>query len=181
MLYQIHLSIHGKSLSSVIKLLTCIFSTFNLPLTKTGLELWRTSPGLLNIVLSSFQIAFQLLCICDKQYWSWGFPGGSGVKKPPANSGDRGSFLIWGSFKIPHAMKQLNPCTTTIELVLSSLGVATTEPTCCNRWSPKAYALQQEKPLQWKAHSLKLESNPCFQKLKKILCSNGDPAQPKMN
>ena len=25
----------------------------------------------------------------------WGFPGGSVVKNPPANSGDMGSILIW--------------------------------------------------------------------------------------
>ena len=37
-----------------------------------------------------------------------GFPGGSVVENLPANAGDTGS--------IPHPLKQLSPCTTTIEL-----------------------------------------------------------------
>ena len=35
----------------------------------------------------------------------------------------------------------------------------------------KAHALKQEKPLQWEAHALKLEES---------VCSNKDPAQPKI-
>ena len=44
------------------------------------------------------------------------FPGGAVVKNPPANAGGHG-FEPW-SWKIPHAAKQLNPCTTTTELAL---------------------------------------------------------------
>ena len=36
-----------------------------------------------------------------------GFPGGSVVEHHPANAGDRGL--------IPHPLKQLSPCATTIE------------------------------------------------------------------
>ena len=42
--------------------------------------------------------------------------------------------------KIPHALEQLSPCVTTIEIVLLSLGAATTEALM-----PGAYAQQQEK------------------------------------
>ena len=40
--------------------------------------------------------------------------------------------------KIPHAMELLNPCTTIFNPVLESLRAATTEPMCCNYWSPCA-------------------------------------------
>ena len=45
-------------------------------------------------------------------------------------------FNLW-SRKIPHAMEQLGPCATTIELVIYSPRAATTEPTCYNSWSPR--------------------------------------------
>ena len=45
-----------------------------------------------------------------------GFPGGTVVKNLPANAGDMGS-IPW-SRKIPHAMEQLSPCTTTTEPAL---------------------------------------------------------------
>ena len=45
-----------------------------------------------------------------------GFPGGAVVRNPPANAGDTGS-SPW-SGKIPHAVEQLSPCTTTTEPVL---------------------------------------------------------------
>ena len=40
-------------------------------------------------------------------------------------------FNPW-SEKIPHVGGQLNPCATTTEPVLQSLGAAITEPMCCN-------------------------------------------------
>ena len=51
-------------------------------------------------------------------------------------------FNPW-SGKIPHALGQLNPSARTTEV-----------------HTPRARALQQEKPLQWEAHSLQLESGP---------------------
>ena len=42
------------------------------------------------------------------------FPGGPVVKNLPANAGGTGSIPGLGT-KIPHAMGQLNPCTTTTE------------------------------------------------------------------
>ena len=45
-----------------------------------------------------------------------GFPGGTVVKKVPANAGDMGSSL--GSGRIPHATEQLSPCATTTEPAL---------------------------------------------------------------
>ena len=68
-----------------------------------------------------------------------------------------------------------------------------TDPTCvmcvpqllglCSRtWPlcPKACAPQQEKPPQWEACTLQLESSPCSPQLKKSLHSKKDPAQPKI-
>ena len=86
-------------------------------------------------------------------------------------------FTPW-SGKIPHAVEQLNPCTTTIEPVPKRLGAATTEA-CAAR----ACALQQEKPPQWDAHTLQLESSPQSTRYnyRKSLSSNEDPVQPKIN
>ena len=46
---------------------------------------------------------------------------------------------------------------------------------------PRARALQQEKPLQWEAFTLQLQSNPSSQQLGKSPPSNEDSAQPKIN
>ena len=51
-----------------------------------------------------------------------GVPGSSVVKNLPAIAGDTGS--------IPHALEQLNLCTTITEPVLQSLGSAASEPMC---------------------------------------------------
>ena len=42
------------------------------------------------------------------------FPGGPVVKNPPSNAGDTGSTPVRGT-KIPHAVGQLSPRTTTTE------------------------------------------------------------------
>ena len=55
------------------------------------------------------------------------------VKNPPANAGHR--FELW-SGKIPHATEQLSPRATTTEAR-----------------TPRACALQQEKPPQWEARA----------------------------
>ena len=47
--------------------------------------------------------------------------------------------------------------------------------------SPRAHALQQEKPPQWTAGTEQLESSPSLRQLEKSLCSNEDSAQPKIN
>ena len=56
------------------------------------------------------------------------------------------------------------------------LGAAATEAP-----RPRASASQQEKPLQWEACVLELESTPCSPQLEKGLRSTEDPAQPKIN
>ena len=73
------------------------------------------------------------------------------------------------SRKIPHAKEQLSLCTTT------------TEPTCYRYWSPRARALQQEKPLEWEARVLQLESSPHSLQWEKNPPSKEDPAQPKIH
>ena len=42
-----------------------------------------------------------------------GFPGGTVVKSPPANAGDKGSSS--GPGRSHHAAEQLSPCATTTE------------------------------------------------------------------
>ena len=69
--------------------------------------------------------------------------------KEPACQCRGHEFDPW-SRKIPHAMGQ------------QSLWATTLEPTL-----PRAHALQQEKPLQWEAHVLRLESSPCSLQLEK--------------
>ena len=61
----------------------------------------------------------------------WDFPGG----KESACQWRRHEFNPW-SKKIPHAAKQLSPCATTTEPVLSSQGATATEPPGGNYWSP---------------------------------------------
>ena len=82
--------------------------------------------------------------------------------------------------KIPHATERLNPCATSIELCCR-VG----EPQLLKPMHPRARASQQEKPLQWPACALQLESSPCSPQPEKAqtatresLCSHEDPAQP---
>ena len=58
----------------------------------------------------------------------------------------RHGFDPW-SRKILHVMGKLSPWATTTEPVLWSPGTTSTEPT------PRACAPQEEKPLQWEAHT----------------------------
>ena len=80
-----------------------------------------------------------ITAICLKPRTS--FPGGPVVKNPPWNVGYH-QLDPWPG-KITHAMGLLSPWATT------------TEP-----MSSRACVLQQEKPLQWAAHTLQLKSNP---------------------
>ena len=65
---------------------------------------------------------------------------------------------------------------TTTEPVLWSPGATTTDPRC-----PKAFAPQQEKPVQWDTHASQVESSPCSLQTEKSLLRNKDPEQPKTN
>ena len=95
----------------------------------------------------------------------WGFPRGSLVKNLPANAG------AW--------------------LHAPNYWACTLEPWSHNYWAHvlqlvgpiclRAYAPEEEKPLQWEAHALLLESSPHWPQLEKILCSSEDLAQWKRN
>ena len=67
------------------------------------------------------------------------------------------------SRKLPCAMEQLSPCATSTEPVLSSPGAAATEA-----WALRACAQHQEKPLQWQAQALHLESSRHSPQLKPV-------------
>ena len=69
------------------------------------------------------------------------FSGGPVVKESACHC--RGHWFDPSLGKIPHALRQINPCATITEPILSSSRAATTEPTY-----PRVCALQQEKPLQ---------------------------------
>ena len=68
-----------------------------------------------------------------------------------------------------------------------------TKPVRYNYWAhvpellkpvhPRAHAMRslQEKPLHWEACAPQLESRPCSLQLEKSVCSDEEPAQPKIN
>ena len=80
----------------------------------------------------------------DQETYFRDFPGGPVVKNPPSNAGDAGSIPGLGT-KVPHAVGQLSPRATTIELTLLNERARmpqTTDPTC-----PGARTLQLERRL----------------------------------
>ena len=94
---------------------------------------------------------------------------------------DRKKSITWhrlyvDSKKNDTALEQRSLYATTIEPVLWSPGAATTEA-----HMPRACAQQQEKPPQWEALALQLESSPRSPQLEERLHSNEDPAQPRIN
>ena len=83
-----------------------------------------------------------------------GFPGGSVVKKLPANARDTGSISGQG---ISHRLWSNKAC------------------------APRACVPQQEKPPQRETHAPQLGSGSCLPQLEKSLCSKEDPEQTKIN
>ena len=75
-------------------------------------------------------------------------------KNPPANAGTQVRSLLWED---PQALGQLRQYATTTE----------------------AHAQQKEKPLQWKAQALQLESNPHLSQLEKALMKQWRPSATK--
>ena len=76
----------------------------------------------------------------------WGVPG----KESACQSRRHGVDSRFG--KIPHALEQLSPCSTTTEPVLQSPGATVLKPK-----SPRSLAPQQEQSLQWEALMPQLE------------------------
>ena len=98
------------------------------------------------------------------------FPGGSVVKNSLRNAGDTSSVPSPGRFHGPRGNKAHRPLTVGLLKWASEARV------------PGAASLQQEKPPQWEAHALELESNPHPPQLeKKPVQSSEDLAQPKIN
>ena len=94
----------------------------------------------------------------------------------------RHGFDPWSS-KIPYTSEQLSPCATAIELVLESLGAATTEFTCRNYWSLCALepALCNRGSCRSEKQGQRLESSPCSLKPEGSPRSSEDPALLKIN
>ena len=102
------------------------------------------------------------------------------IKKESTCQCRRHRFNPW-SKKIPCTKQQLSPepqllslCSRDCEPYLLSPSTAATES--YTPWSP---ALQQERPPQWEACALHLESNPTHHNQRKSPHSNKDPTQPK--
>ena len=77
------------------------------------------------------------------------------VKNPPANAGDMGSSPGPGRSHMPQSNEACEP-------QLLNLRATTTEPVCCNYWTPmpRACAPQREKPLQWETCPLQPRVSP---------------------
>ena len=122
-------------------------------------------------LLNSFQInnlvptgIFQIFLLVswwnlyqDLRLIQWGFPGGSVIMSPFACHCRRHRFDPWSE---------------------DPIYCRATKPVHHNYW---AHALQQEKPRQWKACALQLESSPLLSPSKECPCSNKDPGQAKIN
>ena len=111
------------------------------------------------------------------------FPGGSLVKNLPANAGDTNSIpdpgrshTPWGNYS---PVPQLLSCT--LEPGNRHYRARAHVLHLLKSWSPRARALQQEKPLQWEACTPQLESSPRWLQLEKSPWGNEDPVQPKIN
>ena len=76
------------------------------------------------------------------------FPGGTVDKNQPANAGDSGS--TW-SRKIPRAMGQLSPCTTTTEIVPQPLSPTHLEPVPCSKRSCSEKSAHRNEEQPWLA------------------------------
>ena len=87
--------------------------------------------------------------------------GGPVVKKPPANAGTWVRSLVLAD---PNAPGKLSPWATTTDA-----------------HKPRAHDLQQEKPLQWEAHALHLDSSRCSLQLEKALVQQRRPRAAKIN
>ena len=113
---------------------------------------------------------------------NWGLPSWHSGKESACQC-RRCKFDPW-SGKIPHAVKQLSLCATSIDPMFEIPWATTTEPAYRNYRSPpcpRAHSLQQEKPPHWETHTPQLESSPHLPQLKKSLPqSNEDPAQSKV-
>ena len=123
---------------------------------------------------------------------------GSMVKNLPVNAGDSSWIPEWGTFSgVGNGNSLQYSCLekpmdrgawqATVHGITKSWTWLSHKYTCsgaqnCNYWArPRAQAQQQEKPLQWEAYVLQLESSPHSLQLEKSLRSNEDPAQSKIN
>ena len=103
-----------------------------------------------------------------------GFPGGSVVKYPPVNVGYKGVILIREDPSCHRATKPVHHNYWTWAL----------EPRNCSYWAlkpmcPRAWAQQQEKPLQGETHASTEEYSP-LTATRESSCSSEDGAQPKV-
>ena len=93
----------------------------------------------------------------------------------------RHRFNPW-SRKIPHALKQLSPCTTAVEPVLQSPGTTTTEPTAAATEAhvPESPCSSTTRDVTtMRCLNTAKKSSLCSLQLERCLHSNKDPAQPK--
>ena len=99
-------------------------------------------------------------------WWEGGFPGGSGVKNPPANAGNTDSISDGERSTGQRVTKPglHSYCAHVLSLL---------EPAC-----PRARALQPKKPPHQEAHTPQLESGPHARKLEKSPLSTSQEKSP---
>ena len=138
-----------------------LFSSFNLRLIPRS-SYWERNPRSLYTEHGSEVPPSE-----KRQEWCllWWLNG----KESTCNAGDMGSLLEPGIFHMPQSNKVSAP------QLLSLCSAATAEARM-----PRAHALRQEKPQQWEAWALQLESSLYLLQLGKRPQSNEDPEQPEI-
>ena len=138
--------------------LLVFFSSFNLRLIP------RSSYYLLERNLRSLYTEHRSEVPPSGKHQEWCLPWWLSGKESTCSAGDMGSILEPGRFHMPQSNKVSAP------QLLSLCSAATAEARM-----PRAHALQQEKPQQWEARALQLESSLCSLQLEKRPQSNEDP------
>lgn len=117
---------------------------------------------------------------CSHQESREDFPGGAMDKNHTRQCREYRFGSLPG--KIPHAVDQLNLCTTA-EPLLSSPQAATAQPVCCSSWNPHAWspsAMVREAPAMRRPRTT-AKSSPCLLQLEKAHAEHEDPVRPKIN
>ena len=117
----------------------------------------------------------------DSKTRSQGFLGGSVIKNLLTNAGDIGLILDPEGSHMPWTSKSVHHNYWSYALEPESCSYLSHVPHLLKSEHPRAYALQQETPLQQDAHLLQLDSSSHLPQWEKSLRCNEDSAQSKIN
>ena len=96
------------------------------------------------------------------------------VESLPANAGDMGLIPDLGGSHMARSNWALVPQLLTLWSIAS-------EPRLLKPMNPGAFAVQQEKPLQWEGHAQQLENSPCSLQLREKPTQQPRPSTDKNN